>query len=144
MLQIQFLWLALIGGYVVLALIGLLGAVLVWRMWTGTIDLTKLVSEQDGSASMSRFQFLIFTFVIATSVLLLVIGSLGTAAPGFPVLDPTILGLLGISGGSYVVSKGIQKNFESNTLNAPAAGTSQAATAPAAGWPNPRPPAGPG
>jgi hypothetical protein len=134
----SFLWLALFGGYVVLALIGLIGAVLVWKMWSGTINLARLISEQDGTASMSRFQLLIFTFVIATSLLLLVVGSLGTDKAGFPALDPSILGLLGISGASYVVSKGIQKNFETNTQNPQAP-----AVPPAAGWPNPQPPARP-
>jgi hypothetical protein len=134
----SFLWLALFGGYVVLAVIGLIGVVLVWKMWSGTIDLRLLVSEQDGSASMSRFQFLIFTFVIATSLLLLVIGSLATDKPGFPPLDASILGLIGISGGSYVVSKGIQKNFESNTQNALAP-----VLPPVAGGPNPPPPVAP-
>jgi hypothetical protein len=131
----SFLWLALFGGYVVLAVIGLTGVVLVWKMCSGTIDLRLLVSEQDGSASMSRFQFLIFTFVIATSLLLLVIGSLGTDTAGFPKLDASILGLIGISGGSYVVSKGIQKNFESNTQNAQAL-----VLPPVAVGPNPPPP----
>jgi hypothetical protein len=133
-----FLWLALFGGYVVLVVIGLIGVALVWKMWSGTIDLRLLVSEQDGTASMSRFQFLIFTFVIATSLLLLVIGSFGTDTAGFPKLDASILGLIGISGGSYVVSKGIQKNFDANTQNAEAP-----VVPPVAGGPNPPPPVAP-
>jgi uncharacterized membrane protein len=53
---------------------------------------------------MSRFQFLIFTFVVAMCLLVLTLES-----GEFPKLDPNILGLLGISGGSYLVSKGIPR-----------------------------------
>jgi hypothetical protein len=41
--------------------------VVLWDIVLGRIDLQYLVSEADGSASMSRFQLLIFTFVIALS-----------------------------------------------------------------------------
>jgi hypothetical protein len=143
----MFLWLALIGGYVVLILIGALGLVVVWKMWTGSIDLTKLVSEQDGTASLSRFQFLIFTFVVATGLLLMVIKKLsGTGTDfSFPGIDPSILGLIGISGASYVVSKGIQKNFEASTQGGDQGGNQGGANPPAPppAWPN-LPPAKPG
>ena len=55
-------------GFVLCAFIGLLGlTILVW-IWQGKIDLSQLISEPNGSASMSRFQLLIFTFVIAISL----------------------------------------------------------------------------
>jgi hypothetical protein len=66
---------------------------------------------------MSRFQLLIFTFVIALSFFLVVIGH-GSAdakdpnchsCPAFPTQVPgSVLALLGISASSYLVSKGIQ------------------------------------
>ena len=76
-------------------------------IWTGKIDISRLISEPNGDASMSRFQFLVFTFVIGLSLLLVIVGKSGP--PAFPHEIPGgILALLGISGGSYVVSKGIQ------------------------------------
>lgn len=67
------------------------------------IDLSSLVSEPTGEASMSRFQLLVFTFVIAASFFLLV------AKKGdFPEVTNGVLVLLGISSSSYLVSKGIQ------------------------------------
>jgi hypothetical protein len=96
-------------------LLGLFGAVVLAKMVCGPIDLTLLVSESDGSASMSRFQFLIFTFVIAASYLLL-----ASTATGSMLVDVPngVLGLLGISGGSYVASKVVQKAAETAQINA--------------------------
>ena len=99
--------LSLICGYVICVLIGLLGFTVLWKIWDGSIDLTRLVSEPNGDASMSRFQFLVFTFVIAMSLFLVVISA--PDRPQFPAVIPaTVLSLLGISGSSYLVSKGIQ------------------------------------
>jgi uncharacterized membrane protein len=95
--------LALIAGYVIVAVVGLLALVVVWLIVSGRIDLRLLVSEKDGPASLSRFQFLIFTFVVAMCILVLTLES-----GEFPKVSPEILGLLGISAGSYIVSKGIQ------------------------------------
>src|ERR1700694_812736 len=98
--------LSLICGYVICLLIGLLGFTIIWKIWDGTIDLSELIGETNGGASMSRFQFLVFTFVISLSLFLVIIGN-GT--PKFPdTIPPAILTLLGISGSSYLVSKGIQ------------------------------------
>ncbi len=96
--------LALLAGYVIVVFIGVLGLLILFNIVAGRIDLRLLISEKDGSASLSRFQFLVFTFVIGMCLLILTID-----AGEFPKLDANILGLLGISGGSYVVSKGIQK-----------------------------------
>ena|SRR5260221_93650 len=93
----------LAAGITVVALIGLIGAIVVYKMATDKINLEYVVSEMDGTASLSRFQFLIFTFVIAMCFMVLALDS-----GQFPQVDPTVLGLLGISGGSYVVSKAIQ------------------------------------
>jgi|SRR5205807_5370052 len=99
--------LSLVCGYVICTLIGLLGLTVIWKIWDGTIDLSDLVSETNGGASMSRFQFLVFTFVIALSLFLVIVGN--PAGIQFPATIPAgILTLLGISGSSYLVSKGIQ------------------------------------
>lgn len=87
----------------------LLGLIVLMKIYSNKIDLSYLISEENGQASLSRFQFLVFTFVIAVSLVLLVINSLSGPQPGFPEIDTGVWALLGISGGSYVVSKGIQK-----------------------------------
>jgi hypothetical protein len=99
-------WLAVISGYGLLLVVGGFGLAIIWRIWRGEIDLTKLISEPNGDASTSRLQFLIFTFVIALSLFLVIVGQ---TPPKFPeVIPATVMALLGISGSSYLVSKGIQ------------------------------------
>ncbi len=97
--------LTLLAGYLVCGLVGILGVFILWKIADGSIDLSRLISEPNGDASLSRFQFLVFTFVIALS-LFLVIVSVKPAA--FPNIPGTVLSLLGISGSSYLISKGIQ------------------------------------
>jgi hypothetical protein len=103
----------LIAAWIVVVFIGLTSLLILWHMFTGKIDLAKLISEEDGTASLSRFQFLVFTFVIALSLFLVIVGS---DTPKLPdKIAPGILALLGISGGSYVISKGIQKGAGGKT-----------------------------
>lgn len=97
--------LAVICGYVICIFVGILAFMIVRLIYSGEIDLSQLISEPTGDASMSRFQFLIFTFVIALSLFLVIVA---TDKPHFPDIPPTVLTLLGISGSSYLVSKGIQ------------------------------------
>jgi hypothetical protein len=92
----------------------------IFLIWIGTrprapgdgsrvgINLERLLSEHDGSASFSRFQFLIFTFVVASGyvVQVFVLVQKGSALPDIP---NGVLALIGISGGSYLVAKGIEK-----------------------------------
>lgn len=103
-MQIQTL--SLIAGYIICILVGALGAIIIWRIADGTIDISHLISEANGDASMSRFQFLVFTFVIALSLFLVIVSAPGH--PDFPVIPGTILALLGISSSSYLVGKSIQ------------------------------------
>lgn len=70
---------------------------------TGKIDISAVLEESGGGASMSRFQLMIFTFVIASCFVLIVIHT-----QKFPEVRPDILELLGISATTYAVSKGIQ------------------------------------
>ncbi len=67
--------------------------------------LADAVRRVPTKASLSRFQFLIFTFIVAGLFLLLSI-----EAGAFVEVPPTVLGLIGISGGSFIVSKGISSN----------------------------------
>jgi len=94
----------IIGSVVSLVILGL-AVVVLWKIFTNQIDLTYLVAEADGKASLSRFQFLVFTFVVAGVFLLLSIES-----GAFVEIPEGVLILLGVSGGSYVLSKGITAN----------------------------------
>jgi len=99
-------WLALIAGAIFEGFAGLLAITILYLIWTGKISLAKLISENNGDASLSRLQFLIFTFVISLTLFLV---SVGGATPQFPSkIPPEIFALLGISASSYLVSKGIQ------------------------------------
>jgi hypothetical protein len=90
-------------GYVLVILMFGMGVVILWKIAVGTIDISALLEEHGGGASMSRFQLLIFTFVIALSLFLLV-----TDGKNFPEVPAGVLTLLGISATTYGVSKGIQ------------------------------------
>jgi len=93
-----------ICGFVVCGFIGLLAATILWYIWTDKIDLSSLLSEANGDASMSRLQLLIFTFVVAVSLFYLV-----EKRPDgtFPEITQGVLTLLGISASTYAVGKGI-------------------------------------
>lgn len=101
---------SLVLAWTVAGFLAALMLIVVVLIVLGRIRLDGLISEPNGDASLSRFQFLIFTFVIATSFFLIVVGS---DPPRFPERIPgEIFALLGISAGSYVISKGIQANYE--------------------------------
>jgi dolichyl-phosphate-mannose--protein O-mannosyl transferase len=125
-----------IAAWVMVIFVGVLAVIILWKIFRNEIDLKKLISEANGDASMSRFQFLIFTFVIALMWIYLFFCN---ECKEFPNIPNGVLGLMGISGGTYAVSKGIQKSFEGD--QASAAAKVEVANA-AAG--NPAPPAGAG
>ena len=112
-------WMVGVFAGVLATILLLLALVIVVRMWSGTINLAYLIAEEDGAASLSRFQFLVFTFVIAFGYFLLVLKAVGAAPPSgaafaLPTVPDGVWALLGISGGSFAVSKGIQKSWETN------------------------------
>ena len=78
--------------------------IMVWKGGAKGIDLKHLISEDNGNASLSRFQFLIFTFVIAMGLLVIILKT-----ENFPTIGSDVFALLGISAGSYVASKITQK-----------------------------------
>jgi hypothetical protein len=123
---------ALVAEWIILVFIAGVGAIVLIRLWS--TNLSGLLSEPadtavvvgapaggvagaappaggtaagvvvPGKASMSRLQLLLFTFVIAGLYLTL------SLEAGYLIEIPNqVLGLLGISGASYVVSKGIQQ-----------------------------------
>ena len=72
------------------------------------INISELLEEESGGASTSRFQLVIFTFVIGLSFVLIV-----ATSGKFPDLPTNVLALLGISASTYGVSKGIQAGAKS-------------------------------
>ncbi len=92
-------------GYVLLLLIFLFGMTIVVSIVRGKIQLDELIEELDGGASMSRFQLLIFTFVIGLSFFYLTVTS---TTNEFPKVPAEVLTLLGLSASTYAVSKAIQ------------------------------------
>jgi len=100
--------LALVMGWVVTVLIAAFALAIIYKMLKGEINLMYLIAGSDGDASLSRFQFLIFTFVIGLGLFLIILSG---NPPQFPKeIAGGILALLGISGGSYVTSKAVDAN----------------------------------
>jgi hypothetical protein len=104
------------GGLIVTFLFGFM---ILTAIASGKIDISRLLEEKStdgtagGGASMSRFQLLIFTFVIALSLFLIVVNT-----GAFPAkIPPEILTLLGISATTYAVGKGIQAGSHSDGSN---------------------------
>ena len=97
-------------GFMFAAIIMLAFAALVlWKMYNNDISLTGLLAEPsqadakgEPKASLARFQFLLFSFVVAGLFLLLSIEA-GT----FVDIPNNVLALIGISGGSFLISKGV-------------------------------------
>ena len=101
--QREFDVLLLVCGYGVCLFFGWLAFILLLKISRNEIDLSKLISESNGDASMSRFQLLVFTMIVAFSMFILVVKNWS-----FPYVSDGILTLLGISASTYAVSKGIQ------------------------------------
>jgi hypothetical protein len=95
--------LSLVTGYFALLIVFLFGVIVLAEMVAGRIDLSQLLGEHGSGASMSRFQLLIFTLVIGLSFVLVV-----ASTNKMPEISTQVLLLLGISGSTYAVSKGIQ------------------------------------
>ena len=99
--------LILVTGYFALFIVFLFGVIVLAEMVAGRIDLSQLLGEHGSGASMSRFQLLIFTLVIGLSFVLIVANT-----NKMPEISSQVLLLLGISGSTYAVSKGIQATTE--------------------------------
>ncbi|GEM_PF-2361112 len=101
---------AVFGYLMVTTIIMAFAGAVLWKIITGGIDLTGIIAEpakpdqKVGKASLSRFQMLLFTFVVAGLFLMLSI-----EAGAFVNIPGNVLGLIGISGGTYVLSKTVGK-----------------------------------
>lgn len=113
--------LVLVSGWLIVIVVGLVCALILWRMFTGKIDLSDILSEPGagGKASLSRLQFLIFTIVVALSLFIVIVYP---TPPAFPSEIPVgLFALLGISGGTYVIAKGVESQREIGKAQAEAA-----------------------
>jgi len=89
-------------GIAFMVIMGLLCLMLLIKMWRNEINLCSLIEEANGQASMSRFQLLVFTLVVAVGVFLSILHTLT-----LPDIPNSILILLGISASSYATGKAI-------------------------------------
>src|SRR5579863_9104920 len=101
-------------SYGLLVLIFLFGFVILAAIASGLIDISQILEDDAGGASTSRFQLLIFTFVIGLSFVLIV-----ACDCKFPDVPTNVLALLGISASTYGVSKGIQASSGLKGKDAP-------------------------
>jgi hypothetical protein len=99
---------------VLVSVIGLFALLILWKIWRNEINIGGLLAEgTDGKASLSRFQFLVFTFIIGGLYLILSLES------GNLIDVPTnALLLLGISAGSYTISRGISATTDNTKAKA--------------------------
>jgi hypothetical protein len=89
-------------GIAFMVIMGLLCLMLLIKMWRNEINLCSLLEEANGQASMSRFQLLVFTLVVAVGVFLSILHTLT-----LPEIPNSVLILLGISASTYAAGKGI-------------------------------------
>jgi hypothetical protein len=99
---------------ILVAVIGLFAVLILWKIWRNEINISGLLAEtSDGKASLSRFQFLVFTFIIGGLYLIL---SLETG--NLIDVPQNALILLGISAGSYTISRGISASTDNTKAKA--------------------------
>jgi hypothetical protein len=97
--------------YLFAAFLAALQLIILWKMLNDKIPLRFLLAGEDGHASLSRFQFLLFTFVIVVGFLYLTV-----TGEAFPKIDEGVLILLGISSASYALGKGLDKQGPQPTV----------------------------
>ena len=143
---------AVLGFLAITAIILAFAGAILWKIINGDIALYGIIAEPPvrdadgnlkldpvtnqpiytGKASLARFQFLLFTFVVAGLFLMLSI-----EVGQFVNIPANVLGLIGISGGSFVLSKAIgDGNAANNNANLGGPNNNQPVA-------NPAPPAAP-
>ncbi len=131
------------AGIVIILTVGVLALIVLYKILRNQIDISDLLSSS-GEASLSRFQFLIFTFTIGFSYIMVVLYQFATHLGAEKVVLPDAtgaVGLLGISAGGYVLGKGIQTAGDTATTNAQIAANAPGASPPPVPGPAPAPPA---
>lgn len=109
-------------GYVVCGFLALSGLAIVYLIWTGRIDLSGLISEANGSASLARFQFLLISFSVTASLYGLV--EMHMNGGGYPDIPRGVLILFGMSAATFLVSKGISFSQPEVMMSSSAGSTS--------------------
>jgi hypothetical protein len=107
-------------GYVLLFIVLLLGIQIAFHIASGKIDLSHVLSDSEGYASMGRFQLLVFTFVIALSVFLVVLNK-----QEIPDIPASVLTLLGISASTFAVSKSVDASAKPEKPTEPSDGKTE-------------------
>jgi hypothetical protein len=105
-------------GIAFMIIMGLLCLMLLIKMWRNEINLCSLIEEANGQASMSRFQLLVFTLVVAVGVFLSILHTLT-----LPEIPNSILILLGISASTYATGKAITFSRPEGLLKQPGTGS---------------------
>jgi len=95
--------LKLATGYASLIFLFFLSIVVLLDIIRNKINLSEMLEELSGGASMSRFQLLVFTFMFAFSFFFI-----ASSQGKFPDIPNNVLALLGVSASTYAVSKGLQ------------------------------------
>src|ERR1700722_1249655 len=90
-------------AYAAVMVIFMFALLILIEIANGKIDISSVLTESGGGASMSRFQLLIFTLVVALCFVLIVVHT-----KSFPSIPKEVLKLLGVSATTYAVGKGIQ------------------------------------
>jgi hypothetical protein len=119
-------WISVAVAIAIALVIVTFALIVAWKLLRGQIDLTYLLAEPPTApvagiptpvgppkASISRFQFLIFTFVIAGVYLVLCL-----EAGRFVEIPENVILLLGVSGTSYAASRGITAAAQTSQVNA--------------------------
>ena len=101
-------------GIAFILLMGVLCVMLLIKMWKNEIDLSSLLEEANGQASISRFQLLIFSLVVAVGVFLSILHTMR-----LPEIPNSVLILLGISASTYAAGKGISFSRVEGILKQP-------------------------
>ena len=101
-------------GIAFILLMGVLCVMLLIKMWKNEIDLSSLLEEANGQASISRFQLLIFSLVVAVGVFLSILHTMR-----LPEIPNSVLILLGISASTYAAGKGISFSRVEGVLKQP-------------------------
>jgi hypothetical protein len=126
------------SAVVAVSVLAVLAVIVLFKIVTGRIDISGILSASQ-DASLSRFQFMIFTFTIAFCYLMIMlyqrvhacdVGAIKAACNVSGIKLPDGNGaavLLGISGGSYALGKGIQVSGDTSTTNAAARAAAEAA-----------------
>jgi hypothetical protein len=101
-------------GIAFMVIMGVLCVMLLIKIWRNEINLSSLLEEANGQASMSRFQLLIFTLVIAVGLFLYILHTMT-----LPDIPNSILVLLGISASTYAAGKGISFSRPEGVMRQP-------------------------